>query len=177
MAFFTPPIVAAAAAGIGAVGSIISGIGQYATSQAQAGADRQNARLAEAQGESEAGLIRERARRARGANVAAIGASGVDLSGSFLDALADSDINAELDAQTALWNRKVEASNYRTRARQARNAGVAGLVGGIMGTGTTTLSGYGDWRVLSARSNAPAPAAPGYPTGSVNSISGMFGHI
>jgi hypothetical protein len=145
MAFFTPPVAAAAAAGIGAVGSIISGVGQYSAAKSQAKADRQNAQLTLAQGENEAALIREKARRVAGQNRAAIGTSGVDISGSFLDALEDSDINAELDAQTAHWNRKVEASNYRSRAAQSRASGTGALIGGALGAGTQALSGYGSW--------------------------------
>jgi hypothetical protein len=150
MAFFTPAIAAAAAAGVGAAGSIISGVGQYSAAKAQAKADRQNASLARAQGESEAALIRERARRLSGQNRAAIGASGVDISGSFLEALEDSNINAELDAQTALWNRKAETSNYRARAADSRRAGIGAFMGEIFGAGTQALSGYGAWDRLSS---------------------------
>lgn len=146
MAFFTPAIAAATAVGVGAVGSIISGVGQYSAAKAQAKADRQNANLARVQGESEAALIRERARRLSGQNRAAIGASGVDISGSFLDALADSDINAELDAQTTVWNRKAEASNYLARASQSRRSGAGALLGGILGAGSEALSGYANWK-------------------------------
>jgi hypothetical protein len=146
MAFFTPAVAAAAATGISAAGSIISGVGQYQAAKGQAKADRQNARLALAQGESEAGLIRERARRISGQNRAAIGASGVDISGSFLDALADSDINAELDAQTALWNRKAEAGNYRARAAQSGKSGAGALLGGVFGAGSAALTGYANWK-------------------------------
>lgn len=160
MAFMTPAVAAAGAAGIGAVGSLISGVGQYQAGQSQAKADQQNARLALAQGQSEAAAIREKARRVSGQNRAAIGASGVDVSG-FQDALEDSDINAELDAQTALWNRKAEASNYRSRAAQSRKAGAGGLVGGIFGAGTQALSGYGAWRYLNSR----PPDSPYFDTG------------
>jgi hypothetical protein len=168
-------------AAVQAVGSIVSGISQNQAAKSQAKADRQNARLAVAQGESEAALIRERARRARGANLAAIGASGVDLSGSFLDALADSDINAELDAQTALWNRKVEASNYRFRARQSRASGTGALIGGFFGAGTKALSAYGDSKLMSAQGGGSAPSSsstsPAYSIGTVNPNTRMFGHI
>ena len=135
-----------AAAAVQAVGSVVSGIGQHQAAKSQASADKQNARLAEGQGQSEAAMIRERARRLSGQNRAAIGASGVDISGSFLDALADSDINAELDAQTALWNRKAEASNYRARAAQSRRSGTGALFGGILGAGSQALSGYANWK-------------------------------
>jgi len=134
-----------AMAAVQAVGSIVSGVSQNAQAKSQARYAQANARLAEQQGESEAALVREKARRLSGQNRAAIGASGVDISGSFLDALADSDINAELDAQTARWNSKVEARNYRAQAKGARAQGDSALVGGFFGAGTSTLQGYGDW--------------------------------
>jgi hypothetical protein len=85
--------------------------------------------------------------------MAAIGASGVDISGSFADALADSDINAELDAQTAKWNRDIEADNYRSRAKADRDAGFGALAGGAFGAGTQALSGYGNWQMLKAQAS------------------------
>jgi len=69
----------------------------------------------------------------------------VDISGSFLDALADSDIDAELDAQTALWNSKLDARYQRAQAKAARAQGGSALVGGFFGAGTSALQGYGDW--------------------------------
>ena len=142
-------------AAVQAVGSIVSGIGQHQAAKSQARADQQNARLAEWQGESEATAIRERARRLSGESRAAIGASGVDISGSFLDALSDSDINAELDAQTAVWNRKVEAGNYQFRARQTRAAGQGALIGGFLGAGSQALQGYGNQKVFNAMNTKP----------------------
>ena len=144
-----------ATAAVQAVGSIVSGIGQHQVANSQAKADRQNARLAEWQGNSEATAIREKARRLSGQNRAAIGASGVDISGSFLDALMDSDINAELDAQTALWNRKTEAENYRSRARQSRSTGQGALIGGFLGAGAQAMQGYGNQKVMNAMSAEP----------------------
>jgi hypothetical protein len=148
-----------AAAGIGAAGSAISAVGQYSSSRSAAAADEQNADLAIQQGQSEASIIRERAGRAAGANRAAIGGSGVDVSG-FDDALMDSATNAELDAQTALWNRKTEAANYRSRARQSRSAGAGAIVGGVLGAGAQALSGYGNWKMLKAYNDLPASAIP-----------------
>jgi hypothetical protein len=144
-----------AMAAVQAVGSVVSGIGQHQAAKGQAKADRQNVRLAEAQGESEAALIRERARRISGENRAAIGASGVDISGSFLDALADSDINAELDAQTARWNRKVESGNYRFRAAQSRASGQGALIGGFLGAGSHAMQGYGNQKMFNAQTAKP----------------------
>jgi hypothetical protein len=135
-----------AAAAVSAAGSLVSGVSQYGQAKSQAAYVKANADLAEEQGESEAALIREKARRLSGQNRAAIGASGVDISGSFLDALADSDIDAELDAQTALWNRKAEASNYSARAAQSRASGFGALISGGLGAGSEALTGYANWK-------------------------------
>jgi hypothetical protein len=142
------PIAAAAAS---AVGSLVSGVSQSSQAKSQAAYASANAELAGQKGETEAQAIREKARRLSGQNRVAIGASGVDLAGSFLDALADSDINAELDAQTALWNGKVEAANYRAQAKAAKAGGRSALVGSFFGAGTSAISGFANWYDAKAR--------------------------
>ena len=127
---------------IQAVGSLVSGVSQYSQAKSQAAYARTNATLAEQQAQSQAQVIREKARRLSGQNRVAIGASGVDISGSFLDALADSDIDAELDARTALWNGKIEAMNQRGQARAAKARGESALVKGIFGAGTSALRAF-----------------------------------
>ncbi len=131
-----------AAAAVSAAGSLVSGVSQHSRAKTEAAYANTNARLAEQQAESQAAVIREKARRLSGQNRAAIGASGVDISGSFLDALADSDIDAELDAQTALWNGKLEAMNQRGQAKAAKSGGSSALVQGIFGAGTSALSAF-----------------------------------
>ena len=142
-----------AGAALSAVGSIASGISQSSEAKRQAAYADANADLAEQQAGSQAQVIREKARRLAGESRAAIGASGVDLAGSFLDALADSDIDAELDAQTALWNGKLEAMNYRAQAKSARAQGRSALIGGFFGAGTSAISGYGNWHEAKARAD------------------------
>lgn len=134
-----------AVAAVQAVGSVVSGISQSSQAKSQAAYAKANAGLAEQQAESQAAVIREKARRLSGQNRAAIGASGVDISGSFLDALADSDIDAELDAQTARWNGKLEAMNQRGQANASRASGRSALVGGVFGAGSSAVSGFGSW--------------------------------
>jgi len=140
-----------AAAAVSAAGSLVSGVSQYSQGKSEAAYASTNARLAAQQAQSQAQVIREKARRLSGQNHAAIGASGVDISGSFLDAIADSDIDAELDAQTALWNGKIDAMNQRARAKASKAAGRSALVGGIFGAGTSAVSGFGSWYDASAR--------------------------
>jgi hypothetical protein len=144
-----------AAAAVSAVGSVVSGVSQFSQARSQARYADANAGLAEQQAQSQATVIREKARRLSGQNRAAIGASGVDISGSFLDALADSDINAELDAQTALWNRKVEAENYKYGTRQSRASGQGALMGGFLGVGSQAMQGYGNWKLINAQTAKP----------------------
>jgi hypothetical protein len=162
-----------AMAAVQAVGSIVSGVSQNAQAKSQARYAKANAGLAEQQGQSQAQVIREKARRLSGQNRAMIGASGVDLAGSFLDALADSDIDAELDAQTALWNGKLEARNYRAQAKASKAAGSSALVGGFFGAGTSAMSGYAGWYDASARDDIrkkltaqgeKSTSGPSYPT-------------
>jgi len=158
------PIAAAAAT---AIGSVVSGVSQYSQAKSQAAYANANAGIAEQQAETQAQAIREKARRLSGQNRAAIGASGVDLAGSFLDALADSDINAELDAQTALWNGKIEAANQRAQAKAAKSGGRSALVGGIFGAGTSAISGFANWYDAKARDDirkklAADPEEPTY---------------
>jgi hypothetical protein len=140
-----------AAAAVSAAGSLVSGVSQYSQGRSEAATAKTNAGLADQQAKSQAQVIREEARRLSGQNRAAIGASGVDISGSFLDALADSDIDAELDAQTALWNGKLEAANQRAQAKVSRAGGASALVGGIFGAGTSALSGFSNWYDASVR--------------------------
>jgi hypothetical protein len=125
-----------------AVGSLVSGVSQYSQAKSQAVYAKANAGIAEQQAQSQAQAIREKARRLSGQNRAAMGASGVDISGSFLDALADSDIDAELDARTALWNGKIEAMSQRGQARAAKARGESALVNGIFGAGTSALRAF-----------------------------------
>jgi hypothetical protein len=130
---WVPAVVAAA-------GAIAGAVAQYGQAKNQAAYAKTNARLAEQQGESEAALIREKARRISGENRAALAATGVDISGSFLDALADSDIDAELDAQTAIWSRKLDETNYRNLAKTTLSKGQQELKSSVIGAGAKMLS-------------------------------------
>lgn len=143
--------LALVSAGVGAAGALVGGISQYGAARRAEKAADANAEAAVDQGASEANLIRERAARIRGANRANAGASGVDIS-SFADALDDSDINAELDAQTTIRNAKQQANNFKAEARASRSSGVGALIGGGIGAGAQALSGYGNWKLLKTMS-------------------------
>jgi hypothetical protein len=163
--------VALVAGGLGAAGALVSGISQVGQMRQQAAIADANAENAEQEGQAQADLIRDRARRLRSSNIAAIGASGVDISGSFADALEDSDIEAELDAQTTVRNAKMQANNYRAEGRASRSGIAPVAIGTALGAGSQALSGYGNWRLL--KTLKPDE----YPIGTVNPNTGMFGHI
>lgn len=141
-----------------AVGSLVSGVSQAGQAKRAAAAADANAENAVQEGQAQADLIRERARRQKGTNLANIGASGVDISGSFADALEDSDIESEMDAQTAVRNAKMQANNFKAEAKSDRSGATGALIGGAVGAGTQALQGYGNWRLLKTMS----PGASGY---------------
>lgn len=145
-----PASIAAVSAGVGAAGSLISGFAQNAQAKGQAATYDANAKIAEDQAAANAASIANKASRVQGAERAAIGASGIAGTG-FADAMNDSDIEAELDRQTALYNGRVAARNMRAQAGATRDAGKSAILGGVIGAGTKALSGYGSWKYLGSR--------------------------
>lgn len=138
-------------AAVSMAGSIMSSASQAGQADQESAINKQNAEISEQQGQSEADAIRVKARRIAGANRAAIGGSGVDISGSFMDALADSDIESELDAQTAEYNGKAQARNYRMQSAADDSAGTGSWISGgasAIGAGTQAASNYGAWKLL-----------------------------
>jgi len=129
-----------------AAGSLVSGIAQSSQSRREVAVDNTNADIAQEQAASESEAIREKAQRLRGQQIAAAGASGVALDGSsFVDAMADSAINAELDALNAEYSGKLQSWNYRAQAKAAQESQNGALVEGIFGAGSKALSAYGAW--------------------------------
>ena len=152
MAAMAPATVALIAGGIGAAGSLVSSFSQSAQADREAQIEDANAKIAEQQAQSDAAAIRYKAIRLHGQQQAAIGASGIAPSG-FIDALSDSDIEAELDAQTTLYNGRLQARNYRSQAAASRDSGRASIISGLFGAGTTALSAYGNWNYLDTLEN------------------------
>ena len=152
------PATAALAAGAAqGVGSIISGISGSAQARQQAAVADQNARLAQQQAAADAAAIRNKGARVTGAQEAQAGASGIAGTG-FADAIHDSEIENELDAQTALWNGQLKAASYRAQAAAARATGTSAMIGGILGAGSDAMSSYGNWDYLKTLKGNPAAA-------------------
>lgn len=124
--------MAAAAAVLGAVGSIQAGQAQKASLQGEAAlADRQEMLTLQSAG-YESNRRKEALKQLTGEQ-AALAAGNVDLSGSFLDTVADSRREGMLDLAAAEWGSRIEASNYAAEAkakrRAANQAGIAGYLG------------------------------------------------
>jgi len=137
----------AAALGAQMAGSIVSGYAQSAKDKQEAAYDAANARIADQQAAADVAATRNQAVRVRGQQRAAAGASGIALEGSsFADAMADSDIEAELDAQTQDYNGRLQSRNYRREAQAARSNARSDVIGGYAGAGTNALSTFANWK-------------------------------
>ncbi len=155
--------VVAAAASI--AGTAIGAYGQYrnarASSQAaqyQAQVAQNNHRISEQyaqdaldRGKQEEAAHRAKVDRIKGAQLAALAASGVDISdGTALDLLADTAEMGELDAQIIRNNAEREAYGYRVKGMNYKSE--AGLLrtradtyrsAGMLSVGSSLLSGFG----------------------------------
>jgi hypothetical protein len=139
----------AAALGMQMAGSIVSGYAQSAKDKEEAAYDAANAKIAEQQAAADAAATRNQAVRVRGEERAAAGASGIALAGSsFADAMADSDTEAELDAQTQEYNGRLQSRNYRRAAQVARSNASGDVIGGYFGAGTDALGTFARWKGL-----------------------------
>jgi hypothetical protein len=129
------------ASGIGFAGTALSALGAIQSGNAQARAAEYNAAAIQQQAASNEASIRRNATRVRQAQEAAVGASGIELSGSPLEVIADSAANAELDALTVRYGGDVRASQERARGAQARQAGYMGAASSLlMGMNASTRS-------------------------------------
>jgi hypothetical protein len=153
-------------------GTILSAAGQYQQGKAQAEAARFNSKVADmnakiserrARDALERGKLDEQRKRTevarfKGRQMAAIGASGADVSfGSPLDTLVDTAVLGELDALTIRSNAAREAYDYRVDAANRRSSATlnrysadAAETGGMLAAGSTLLTGgskaMGDYR-------------------------------
>ena len=144
-----PSTVALVAGGVQAAGSLVSGFAQSAQSKREAATYDANAKIATQQAAAEADATRNKASRIHGQEQAAVGASGIALAGSsFADAIADSDTEAELDAQTQEYNGRLAARNARSQAAAARADAQGAIWDGVFGAGSNALSGFGKWNDL-----------------------------
>ena len=125
-----------------AAGKIVGGVASYEAGKYNRAAARSEAISAEREGAAEEARIREAARFQMGAQQAAQAENGFQPgTGSALDALQESAINATMDALTARRQAQAKARSLRASGAVAYAAGKNGLVQGLMGAASTGV----DW--------------------------------
>lgn len=129
-----------------AVGSVQQGIAGYQAGIYNNRVAQVEATNAERDGTVEEARIRESARLAIGQQIAAQGSNGFQMgTGSALDALTQSQINATLDALTARRAAAAKAVSLRTQGGIAKKQGTQALIGGLFGAASSLAGGASDW--------------------------------
>lgn len=129
-----------------AAGSLVQGIGGLAAGNANARALKRQSREELAVGTADEMRVREAARAAIGEQVAAQFGNGMQGgSGSALDALRESKINAALDALEIRRTARQKSESLLARAKQEKRAGRMSLVTSILGAGSAAMGAKADW--------------------------------
>lgn len=102
-----------------------------------------NAKVEQDKAQLEAQQLRRRNLVMLGRQRAAFAKSGVNLSGSALDVMFDSETQGELDVQSALWGGNLGANFYRSRGQLARLEGQNAATAARYGAASTALTGLG----------------------------------
>lgn len=121
-----------------AVGTAMA-YGQYKQGQHQASALRQSADADRAAAGAAAATQRIKGRLATGEAAAKYGASGLSFEGTPIDALAQSAMFAELDAQNILYKGEVSAYEKEAKARQVKSSANIGAATTLL----TSLATFG----------------------------------
>lgn len=139
-------MAAAIPIGLMVAGKLVQGVGGMAAANANSRALKEQARGELAAGTREEERLRENARKAMGEQVAAQFGNGLmGGTGSALDALRESKINAALDALTIRRAAREKSDALLARAKQEKRAGRLSLVSSILGAGSAAMGGSADW--------------------------------
>ena len=132
-------------------GPIITGVAGYQAGEYNRAADYSNAVSDERAGDADEARIRDQSRQAIGQQIAAQGANGFQQgTGSALDALTQSQINATLDAMNARYTAASKARAARAAGDVAYAQGQNALVQGLIGAGSNAAKIGTDWAQASA---------------------------
>lgn len=111
-------------AAVSLIGAVVQGIGakagvdqEAANLRSQQEAQKRQAGIQQTTGAYRAARKQEEVQRVLGQNRAAYSGSGVALSGSAADVIADSATEGELDVQAIRWNSGMEADTQRHNAK------------------------------------------------------------
>lgn len=156
----------AAMGALAIAGPIIKGIGGYKAAQANARAlDAAGVDAARAGAAQEAD-IRAAAARAIGEQSAAQFSNGfLGGTGTAIDTLRESQINAALDALRVRRDASMKLQSYQAEASNQRRQGTFALVEGLIGAGNAAYAQNADWAAAKVGTRAPAPSSAPQATG------------
>ena len=146
----TGTVIGAAGTVMGALSANQNARWQSAMSQSNALASERDAQWATAQAKYNEDLSRQNAARVKGSQRAAIGASGLDFSGSPMDLLEETAVQSEIDAQQirsqgefSAGSARFSAAGSRLQAQLYNQQGATALTGGFISAGASLTSGIG----------------------------------
>ncbi len=126
-----------------AVSAVVSAAGQMQAGQAQKKMAQYNARVAEDTARYQAERQQDKVSRLMGAARVAVNKSGIAMSGSPLDVLADSAMQSELDHQAILRQGAAQAAMDRYQGSQAARAGYFGAATALLKGASSTMGAFG----------------------------------
>ncbi|WP_374414290.1 hypothetical protein [Novosphingobium colocasiae] len=127
-------------------GPLLQGIGGFVSSRQQSNALKRQAREEQNAGAAQSLRIREQARKVIGEQLAAQSSNGFEGgTGSALDALTESQVNAALDAMTVIRDAGTKAQALRYEAKMKRTEGWFALANGVLGAGSSVSGMKDDW--------------------------------
>ncbi|WP_324694604.1 hypothetical protein [Novosphingobium sp. RL4] len=129
-----------------AAANVTKGIGGFVASRQQSKALKRQAREEENAGAAQSLRIREQARKVIGQQLAAQSSNGfMGGTGSALDALTESQVNAALDAMTVIRDAGTKAQSLRYEAKMKRTEGWFSLASGLLGSASSVSGMRDDW--------------------------------
>lgn len=146
---------------VSAVGSIVSGSASYAAGKYNKKVSYNAAVEAERDGAAQVLRVRDAARKTMGGQVAAQGASGFQIgTGSALDALTESQINATMDALNVRREASARARGLRVQGDQAMSAGKNAYTAGLFQAASSVLDMKADWGAAKSGTTSGGTKAP-----------------
>ncbi|WP_306016648.1 hypothetical protein [Oceanicaulis sp. MMSF_3324] len=124
-------------------GAIVTGVGGYYRSRAEAAALEADGREARRVAESEARARSRESRAAIGRGIVTAGASGATIEGSALDVLARMEAEGDAHARRARYEGRRRQDALNNQAASTRAQGTITLVSSLLAATGTALSGGG----------------------------------
>lgn len=132
--------------GLAVAGALAKGVGGLMAGNANSKALKRQANAEIGVGVAEEARIRDAARAAMGEQSAAQWSNGMTGdSGSALDALAESRINAAMDRLEIRRRAQIRAAELRAQGKQAKREGQFALLEGVIGAGSAAYQMKSDW--------------------------------